>query len=119
MDLAELSDISAAALVKGTKADLEFLPHLNRVSRMAVVSDKQWPRALFGFMANLLGSVEINVFGTDHREQAMQWAAQLPEKPAAGTPAIRIIETGSDDVLAFEMNGVVSADDLAGVMSRF
>ena len=117
-DLTGFSDIDAGALVKGIKADLEFMPHIGRLARFAYMSDKEWPRAVFDFMAPLLPTIAIKFFAPDRSEQAMQWVAQHLEKREAEKPAIRIIPTTKEDVFAFEINGVLSAETLPGIIDE-
>ena len=120
IDLTGLSDTNAGALVEGVKADLEWLRHLNRFRRYAVVSDKEWPGALIGIVAPMLfPDLEIKVFKADRRDEAVKWAAEFPEAPKIGISAFRFLPTSREDVLAFEINGVISAEKMPGVIKEF
>jgi len=77
VDLNGTSDFTADALVEGAKADLELLSHLRQVRRMAMISDKEWPRAVMAAVAPLLGGTEVRHFAAGEREKALTWAAEL------------------------------------------
>lgn len=118
IDFIGLSDINADALIEGTKADLEFFSHISQFSRCAFVSDKEWPQAMIGFMNPMLPTLEMKVFKPDQRDAAMQWVAERPKSHKADTSAMRLIPTSKDDVLGFEVNGVVSTDIFPGIIDE-
>jgi hypothetical protein len=63
--MTELTDMSADAMSSGIRADLELITDTNQMARYALISDKEWPRAVTGMIAPLLPSVEIDVFTPD------------------------------------------------------
>ena len=86
IDLTGLADTNAGALVEGVKADLEWLRHLNRFRRYAVVSDKEWPGALIGIVAPMLfPDLEIKVFKADRRDEGTDACAIHGSSPAGCT----------------------------------
>lgn len=120
IDLTNLTDMTANALVEGTKADLDLFSHLNQLRRCAFISDKEWPQAVFSFMQPLMPTVEMKVFPGDQSEDALKWAADVSKAVEdAGGPAIRFLPTTKDDVFAFEINGVVSSEDMPRVIRAF
>ena len=119
VDFTGLSDMNADALVEGTKADLELLGHINQFSRCAFVSDKEWPQAVISFMEPVFPTFEMKVFTPDQSVEAMKWVVELPKSPKMQTPAFRFIPTSKDDVLAFEINGVISSEEMPGVIKKF
>ncbi|EDZ66848.1 hypothetical protein NOC27_175 [Nitrosococcus oceani AFC27] len=119
IDFTGLSDMNANAFVEGTKADLEFLGHIDRFSRCAFVSDKEWPQALIDFIGPVLPTLEMKVFTPEQSDEAMNWVSELPEAPTADSPAFRFIPTSRDDVFAFEINGMISAEEMPGVIKEF
>ncbi len=119
VDFTGLSDMNADALIAGTKADLKLLSHIEQFSRFAFVSDKEWPQAIINFIHPLLPTLEMTVFTSDQSDQAMKWAAELPEVPKSQPPAFRFLPTSKDDVCAFEINGVISAKEMPGVIKKF
>ena len=119
VDLTGISDMSAEAMIEDAKVEFGLLAHLNQLSRCAVVSDKEWPRAFLGLAGPLLATVELMAFTPDRREAAMTWAAELPEAPTTRTPAFRFLPTTEDDVLGFEIDGVISSEEMPGVIKEF
>lgn len=120
IDLTGLSDMNAGALVDGVKVDLEWLGHLTQFRRYAMVSDKQWPGALIDIMAPILfPNLEINVFTPDHRDEALKWAAEFPNTPKTEALAFRFLPTSRDDVLAFEINGTISPEEMPWIIEEF
>lgn len=117
-NLVDLSDISEDALVSGAKADLELLAHMDRLERVAVVSDKEWPVAVIRFTAPLMPTVEIKSFGPDESAAAAEWVSQIPAAQPVRAPAIRLIPTSDDTVLAFEIDGVITARELPALIDR-
>lgn len=119
VDFTGLADMTGDALVAGARADVELLGHIGQFERCAFVSDKEWPRAVVGFLAPLFPTLEMRVFGPDERDEALRWAAAPSDRPRAAAPAVRFLETTGDDVLAFEINGVISADEMPRVIETF
>ncbi|GJL60859.1 MAG: hypothetical protein NPIRA03_37160 [Nitrospirales bacterium] len=119
VDFTGLSDMNADAFVEGTKADLELFRHINQFTRFAFISDKEWPQAVIGFMSAIFATVEMKVFTHDESDEAVKWAAELPKAPKSQAPAFRFLPTSKDDVLAFEINGVISEKEMPEVIKTF
>jgi hypothetical protein len=64
----------------------------------------------------VLPQVEVKVFTPADREEALAWASQplpAPEAEAApAEPSVRLIETTSPNVIAFEVDGRIRAEDM-------
>jgi hypothetical protein len=118
VDLTSLADMSANALIEGTKADIELFSHINQLSRCAFVADKEWPQTIVSFAQQLFPTLEMKVFPSGQREEAKKWAADVAEAPAPTGPAIRFLPTTRDDVLAFEIDGVMSSEEMPGVIKK-
>lgn len=119
VDFTGLSDMTGDALIEGAKADLALLARIEQLRRCALVSDKDWLRAVTGFLARLFPTVELKVFAPGEGDEAMAWVAVRPEAPEPAAPAIRFIPTSKDNVLAFEINGVISGDEMPAVIAAF
>lgn len=119
VDLTGFSDMSAEAIIEDAKAEVELFAHLNQFNRCALVSDKEWPQAMIGFVAPLFPTFEMKVFTPSQSDEAMKWAAELPEAPKTASPAFRFLPTSKDDVLAFEINGVISKAEMPAVIKEF
>jgi hypothetical protein len=118
LDMTDCSDMSTEAIIKDARAEFALLAHLNQFRRFAFVSGKEWPQAVVHFLAALIPTLEMKVFAPDKSEEAMKWAGELPEqKPAP--PAFRFLPTSKDNVFAFEIDGVVSSQEMPGVINRF
>lgn len=117
-DFTDLSDLSGDALVEGIKADLEFLRHVDRLDRLAFVSDKEWPQAIVRFIDPLFPTIQMEVFASSHREAAIEWASAHTSTPKAAEPAIRFLPTSRDNVLAFEIDGMITAEEMPAVIEE-
>lgn len=119
VDFTGLSDMTADAFASGVKTDLDFLRHIGQFHRFAFVSDKEWPGVVLGMISPVVANVEMKLFKPEQREEALTWVAQLPEAHGTDIPAFRFLRTSKDDVLAFEINGVISAEEMPSVMQEF
>ena len=119
VDFTGLVDMTAEAFVSGAKTDLDFLRHISQFHRFAFVSDKEWPGAILGMISPLIANVEMRLFRSEQLDEALKWVAQCPDANKTPIPAFRFLRTSKDDVLAFEINGVISAEEMPGVMSKF
>lgn len=118
VDLSHLTDMSSNALLEGTKADIELLSHLKQLSRCALVSDKEWVQAVVSFAQQIVPVLDMRVFPSDQREEALKWASDIPQTSAPRSPAIRFLPTTMDNVLAFEIDGMITADEMPGVIKK-
>jgi hypothetical protein len=118
VDLTTFSDMSANALIEGAKADMEFFSHVNQLSRCAFVSDKEWPQTVVSFAQQLFPMLEMRVFPSGQSEEALKWAADVSETPASKKASIRFLPTTKDNVLAFEVDGVMSSEEMPGVIKK-
>ena len=78
VDLVEFDDVTAEAMWKDARFSLSLIGSLRRFPREAVVSDKQWVRVFARVVAPLVPHVEVRVFGSQERDAAMAWVADLP-----------------------------------------
>ena len=118
VDLSGLTDMSAKALIEGTKADLELFSHLKQLNRCAFVSDKEWPQAVISCAQLLFPVLDLKVFPAEQREEALKWAADIKEAPLAQRSAIRFLPTSKANVLAIEVDGVVTSEEMPDVLKR-
>jgi len=119
-DYTGLSDMTADALVAGAKADLTFFSHIKKLNRLAMVSEKEWMKAVMDYIKPLLPTIEIKIFPPEKSGEAMEWASQMPkETKQAQGPAISFIPTNRADAIAFEMDGIISSEEMPGVTEKF
>ncbi len=120
VDMTDWSDITGDALAEDSKFEFGLLGKLARFPRMAIISDKQFPQAIVKYLHPLFPTVEIRTFGADERQEAMAFAAtvdNLPEISAGPTHGVTMIDTGEPGLMAFEMTGVLTADDVERVIA--
>jgi hypothetical protein len=77
VDIVELDDITADAASKDLRYGLAMIGEWHRFPREAVVTNKQWVRALASLAARLVPQVEVRAFAPDEREQALAWASAV------------------------------------------
>ncbi|WP_112663691.1 STAS/SEC14 domain-containing protein [Microvirga flavescens] len=93
-DMMDFTDMTAEAFVKDLRYGLSKLGEWGRFHRAAVMTDKEWLRAIVRLESHLIPHVEIRVFGKNEREAALAWASGLPA-PAPAAPVLSPV--GADD----------------------
>jgi hypothetical protein len=119
IDMTGFSDMSVDAIIEDAKAEFALLTHLDQMVRCAFISDKEWPQAIVRFAELAFPAFALKAFTPDQSAAAMTWAAALPETSKSAPPAYRFLPTSKDDVRAFEINGVISAAEMPGVIQEF
>jgi hypothetical protein len=121
---AEVED-SASLTWEGAYKDLKEgigqLGKLSRYYRAAVVTNKGWLGALARAEGLVFSSIDVRVFKPEERDKALAWAAEAPEplpKPVEPSPSIHFLQTTSDDVFAYEVNGRVRENDIKAAVSQ-
>lgn len=112
VDLTALTDMSANALVEGTKADLELFSHLKQLNRCAFVSDKEWPQTLVTCAQLIFPVLDLKVFPSSQSEEALTWAAGIKDAPVVRHSAIRFMPSNKANVLAFEIDGLITSEEM-------
>lgn len=112
-------DPSMALTFEGLVKDLvEGVGHwgkLKRYYRAAVVTDKGWMAALARVEGLVFSSIDVRVFGHDERDKAFAWASETPEPipaPVEPEPSIHFLQTTSENVFAYEVNGRLRERDI-------
>ena len=90
---------------------------LGRFGRIAVVSDQMWVRAATRLESALLPNIRYEVFESAERDRALAWVEGRSALPHG--PAITIIETDRPDVLGFEVDGKIGAEEMKAVAAYF
>ncbi|WP_173930965.1 STAS/SEC14 domain-containing protein [Chelativorans sp. Marseille-P2723] len=96
---------------------LPLLGKLKRFGRIAVVSDQAWLRTLARIESALLPNISYETFDLSERERALAWVEGREPRPHGA--GLQIIETSRPDVLAFEIDGKLSEDELETIVERF
>lgn len=118
IDVTKLTDMTANSIVEGTKADMELFSHIKQLNRCAFVSDKEWPKAAISLADRLFPKIKMKVFPSSESNAALSWAAEKSELSLANSSAIRFLPTNKDNVLAFEVDGVLSASEIPNIIQR-
>lgn len=112
VDFAGFSDAPAEAIAADLRYEFGLLGKAGRFARGALVTDKEWLGVVAGFTAKLLPGLEMRTFAPARRDEALRWAADLPAQAVDRAPAIHLLPADRDDVLGFEVDGVISAAEL-------
>lgn len=86
-----------------------------KINRLAVVSGNTVYSALLRVEGLVFSSIEMRVFRPEQRDEAFAWASKEPEAlPKTDTPqrALHFIQTSSDKVVAYEIDGRVTEEDI-------
>lgn len=119
VDLTGLADMTAKALIEGTKADLHLFRHIKQLNRCAFVADKEWPQTVVACAQQIFPILDLKVFPVAQHEQALQWAAHLHDRPLTTHPAIRFLPTPTANVLAFEIDGLITSEEMPEALKVF
>lgn len=119
----EMTAMTTGAFTRDLSYSLGKLRDLHRFSRMAVVTGQGWLRTLSHVQDRILPHVEVRAFTPTEREEAMAWVSQpaqaLETQAEPPGPVVRFIATTRPDVIAFEVNGKISSDDMGLLISTF
>lgn len=116
IDVSQWNDITGDAIAEDMKFELGQLDKLSRIPRMAMISDKQFVQAIMKFMSPLVPTLEIKTFGGQEYEKALAFASEMPAAKTSDQPAMKMIETGSPKIIAYEIDGTFTKQDLERVM---
>lgn len=94
-----------------------ILGKLGRFGRIAIVSDQAWLRAAARLESALLPKISYEIYDSSEREHALAWVEGRERRPRPG--GMSVIETDTPDVLAFEIDGKVSEEDVEALARRF
>lgn len=74
-DLTQFEDMTAGALRRDLQYALSKLGDFHRFKRAAVISDKEWIKAVAGFASAFVPQIEARVFPQHETDAAMEWVA--------------------------------------------
>jgi len=119
-----VTGISPEALWRDLSYGLGKLGELHRFPRTAIVTGQDWVRWITQAEGALLPGVEMRAFPEAERESAWSWiTGPLPaENPGATEqrgPAVSFVATTRPDVVAFEVNGRLTAADARELLRVF
>src|SRR5687768_8200017 len=114
-EIDESMNLTFQGLAKDLVTGLGQLGKLSKYYRAAVVTDKGWIGALARVEGLVFSSIDVRVFGVNERDKAFAWASETPAplpKPEEPKPAIHFIQTTSENVFAYEVNGRLREKDI-------
>jgi hypothetical protein len=119
----DIDGITPGALVRDVGYGLGRLRELHRFPRAAVVTGQDWVRWIARVEQAVLPGIEVKVFPPAEKDAAMAWISEPLPPPAAEPeptgPSIHLIGTSHPEVVAFEIDGRVGADDTRRLISLF
>ena len=116
-EIIDFSGVEAAHVGEYLRRAGPFLKQLKRFGRIAVVSDQTWLRAAAKVESALLPNISYETFRLDERDEALAWVEGRTSRPR-GT-GLRVVETRRPEVLAFEVDGPITEDELEVIAERF
>ena len=118
-------DPSMAFTVEGLMKDLvEGVGQWNKLKhyyRAAVVTDKGCLASLARVEGLVFSSIDVRVFPRNERDKAFAWAAEAPKPvpvPSQPEPSIHFLQTTSDNVFAYEINGRLRELDIKSAVDE-
>ncbi len=114
-EIEDTTNLTFEGLAKDVVKGLGQLGKLSKYYRAAVVTDKGWIGALARVEGLVFSSIDVKVFGLEERNKAFAWASEAPEplpKPEVPEASVRFIQTTSDNVVAYEVDGRLREKDI-------
>ncbi|WP_163849483.1 STAS/SEC14 domain-containing protein [Pseudooceanicola aestuarii] len=118
VDMTGFEDISGEALMADISRELRLLDDLDKMPRISILTDMGALRAVASWVSPLLPHAELRGFAASDRAQAVEFARDVP-KPRQTGPGIRFLDSGSPDLIAFEVDGYVDDDEAEAVSAPF
>ena len=113
--------LSFEGIVKDLVEGVSQWGKLKHYYRVALVTDKGWMAALARVEGLVFSSVDVRVFTHTDRAKAFAWASEKPEPiadPIVPDPAIHFIQTTSENVFAYEVDGRVRERDIKAAVTE-
>lgn len=117
VDLTEWTDMTEDALHEDLKFELSLLGELHRFPRISVVSNKQIVAALIKMAGPMMPS-DIRMFAPGEEQSALAFATSIEEPKKAQHSAFTPISTHRPTLLAFEIDGTATTEDVKRVSAR-
>ena len=112
-------ELTFEGLLKDAVEGISRLGQLNRFYRAAVVTNRNWTATIARLESLILPYVDVRVFKFDEKEKALAWASETPAplpKKEESAPSVHMLQTTSERVLAYEIDGRVSEKDVEMVV---
>lgn len=110
-------DVTADAIVEDLKFEFGLLTQWSKIAKMAIVTDLQAFSALLKWIDPVLPMIDIRSFGSSDVAAAEAFVSDLPKrKGQASGSSVTLLADGSDGVIAYEIDGLITREDLQKVM---
>lgn len=120
-EIDESMNLTFDGLVKDLVKGVGQLGKLSKYYRAAVVTNKSWVGALARVEGLVFSSIDVRVFSPGDRDKAFAWASEEPApapKPEEPKPSVHFIQTTSDNVFAYEVNGRLREKDIKDAVKQ-
>jgi hypothetical protein len=120
VEIDDSMNLTFEGLAKDLVTGIGQLGKLSKYYRAAVVTNKGWIGALARVEGLVFSSIDVKVFRPEDRDKAFAWASEKPEplpKPEEPKPAIHFLQTTSENVFAYEVNGRLREKDIKNVVA--
>lgn len=116
IEVEDFQGLSGDAWKSDLGHSLHYLKRLKQFGRVAVVSEQGWLRMMTRIESAVLLFIHYEVFTPDQREMALAWAKGEGElnRPAP----LKLLSTGSPDLIAFELDGRMTRAALDGFFTE-
>ncbi len=111
----ETLEFTLEGFLKDLWNGLGQLGRLSKYYRAAVVTDKGWLATMARVEGLVFSSIDVRVFEPADRDKAFVWASEKPEplpEPAEPERSIHFLQTTSESVFAYEVNGRIRERDI-------
>lgn len=108
-------------LIKDVVQGAGELGRLHRYHRAAIVTDKGWMATFARLEGLVFCSMDVRVFDHSDRDKAFAWASVQPEPvpdPVEPEPSIHFLQTTSEGVFAYEINGRLRERDIKSAVEE-
>jgi hypothetical protein len=109
-EVADFQGIEIGALADYLPRALAMIRKIDRFGRVALVSDRSWIRWAARLESALLPHIRYETYVSAERDQALAWVSGETELPHG--PALKLIDVEDPSVLAYEVDGKISAAEL-------
>jgi hypothetical protein len=105
-------DMTADAIAEDMKFEFGLLSQWSKIAKIALVTDLQAFGALMKWIDPILPMIEMKSFRASEVAAAEAFAADLPRASQAKTgQGITILSDGENGLLAYEVDGTITAED--------
>ncbi|MGR3453716.1 STAS/SEC14 domain-containing protein [Pseudooceanicola sp.] len=121
VDLTGFGDIERNALLEDVVQEFGLLDDLAKMPRCAVVTGNRTIAGMIRYTAPLIPRMDMQAFAPEDAAAAEAWARDIPPPKAnrKHLPGLTMLDSGSPDVLAFEVEGYIDDDHIERITAPF